>query len=163
MRLMVLRVGIIIIMAVLTGFTVHHRQIYPLLQQLWQAQDIHLAENYAPRPVELAFVRQWQQDGGLLVDARSTDNYAAGHLADAFSLPAGDQYQLRQLVDCCVRRGAVVVYCSSITCSDSFIVGEALYVAGFNDIYLYEAGFDDWQRQRQAVIVDSLESAEDHL
>lgn len=141
------RCAIIIAIALITGLTVNHVQI----GALWRHVEVHLVKNYAPLPVELDFVLQWQQQGKLIVDARSQDNYADGHIARAHSVPVADQLQLQAVVDCCIEGGQVLVYCSSTSCVDSFIVGEALFVAGFNQIYLYEAGFAGWQGANQPV------------
>ena len=141
------RAAVIIALALITGLTINHAQICAL----WHGAEVHRVEDYAPQPVELDFVQQWQQRGLLIVDARSRDNYDAGHIVSAHSVPAGDQQQLQALVACCIERGALLVYCSSESCVDSFIVGEALFVAGFNEIYLYEAGFTDWQGAKQPV------------
>lgn len=143
------RAAVIVAVALVTGLTINHAQF----GALWQRDELHRVEDYAPMPVELDFVQQWQQRGQLIVDARSCDNYADAHIITAHSVPAGDQRQLQALVDCCIGRDAVLVYCSCASCVDSFIVGEELFVAGFNQIYLYEAGFVGWQGANQPVTV----------
>ncbi|MDY0190260.1 MAG: rhodanese-like domain-containing protein [Desulfuromonas sp.] len=144
MRLVLLRALVVVILAVFSGLAVNSGQIFALLHKV----PVQAAEDYAPIPVELPFVRTWQQEGKLLVDARAFDNYSAGHIAGAYSVPIGDQQRLQALVDCCVRRTEVLVYCSSISCSDAFTMGEQLFVSGFKRVYLYDAGFTEWQQQQ---------------
>jgi rhodanese-related sulfurtransferase len=136
-------------LALATGLGLNFSQILSVLHPVTPS----VTTNYSPRPVELPFVKLWSQQDKLIVDARSLDNYLAGHIAAAHSVPAGDQIQLQKLVACCLNRGSVVVYCSSITCADSFNVGEALFGAGFSDIYLYAAGFADWLQHQQPVVI----------
>ena len=70
------RAAVIIALALVTGLTINHVQI----GALWRHVEVHLVENYAPLPVDLDFVQQWQQQGKLIVDARSQNNYADGHI-----------------------------------------------------------------------------------
>lgn len=133
---------LIIALAAATGLVLHGKALFVL----WNSAAIHTSETYAPQPVERQFVQQWLNDGKLIVDARSGDDYRTDHIPTAYSVAAGDPAALQAVVECCVNRQQVVVYCSGIDCSDSFTVGEALYVAGFGEIYLYEAGFADWQQ-----------------
>lgn len=81
------RSAVVIALALITGLAINHTQI----SALWCNDQVHRIEDYAPLPVELEFVQQWQQQGQLIVDARSRDNYASGHIVTARSVPAGDQ------------------------------------------------------------------------
>lgn len=142
MKSLLNQMALIIVLSITTGFVVHHRSVFTL----WNSVAIHAAEAYAPQPVEREFVQQWLNEGKLIVDARTGDDYLLGHISTAYSVAAGDVQSLNDLVDCCLNRQQVVVYCTGFDCSDSFTVGEALYVAGFSEIYLYEAGFSGWQQ-----------------
>lgn len=142
MKSLLNQIALIVALAVITGLVVHGSSLFIL----WNSAEIHAAEAYAPQPVERGFVQQWQNDGNLIVDARSHDEYQLAHIPTAYSVAAGDLQALKALVDCCLNRQQVVVYCSGFDCTDSFTVGEALYVAGFSEIYLYEAGFSGWQQ-----------------
>lgn len=151
MRLVFLRAALVVVLAGISGLAVNSNQLYALLHKV----AVQAAQDYAPRPVELPFVRDWQRQGKLMVDAREYASYTEGHIGGAYSAPAGDSQRLQALVDCCVQRAEVLVYCSSITCSDSFAVGEQLFVGGFKQVYLYEGGFADWMVQRQALVSGS--------
>lgn len=142
MKSLLSQMALIVALSAATGLALHGKSLFIL----WNSSAIHAAEAYAPQPVEREFVQQWLDDGKLIVDARSHDDYLLGHISTAYSVAAGDLQALKSLVDCCLNRQQVVVYCSGIDCTDSFTVGEALYVAGFSGIYLYEAGFSGWQQ-----------------
>lgn len=142
MKSLLSQMALIVALSLITGFVVQGKS----LLVLWNSSEIHAAEAYAPQPVERQFVQQWQDDGKLIVDARSHDDYLLGHIPTAYSVAAGDLQALQAVVDCCLNRQQLVVYCSGFDCTDSFTVGEALYVAGFSEIHLYEAGYADWQQ-----------------
>lgn len=143
MRSLLKRMALIVALAVLTGALLHGQSIY---YTLWQTDTVNSFELYSPQPIEREFVQQWLQEGKLIVDARSHNDYLDAHIDNAYSVPAGDVQRLNKIVDCCVSREQVVVYCTGFSCSDSFTVGEALYAAGFSEVYLYEGGFADWQQ-----------------
>jgi rhodanese-related sulfurtransferase len=141
MKSLLSQIVLIVALALITGLGVQGRS----LLVLWNSSAVHAVETYAPQPVDRQFVQQWLNDGKLIVDARSGGDYQLGHISTAYSVAAGDLQAVQVVVDCCLKRQQLVVYCSSFDCSDSFTVGEALYVAGFSEIYLYEAGFSNWQ------------------
>jgi len=148
MKSVFLRAAVVVALATVSGVAVNFGQI----TAVWHQQAVQSAEDYAPRPVELDFVLSWQQQGKLIVDARSRNNYLDGHLSGAYSVPVGDQQRLQAVVDCCGQSAQVLVYCSSITCSDSFTLGEQLFISGFTQVYLYEGGFADWLQHGQALV-----------
>lgn len=142
MKSLLSKMALVISLSAATGLALHGTSLFIL----WNSSAIHVVEAYAPQPVEREFVQQWRDDGKLIVDARSHDDYLLNHIPTAYSVAAGDLQALKALVDCCSNRQQVVVYCSGYDCSDSFTVGEALYVAGFSEVYLYEAGFSGWRQ-----------------
>lgn len=107
--------------------------------------------DYSPIPLWRDDVELWQQNQQLIVDARSATAYRQGHIPGARSLPRGDHAALQSLVDCCSEVPEVLVYCSTLNCDDSFVVGQQLFEAGFKTIFLYEEGFADWQQSGLAV------------
>lgn len=99
-----------------------------------------------PVPVLLDEVQQLIVSGALLVDARSPELYATGHIEGAVSLPlveidAGLPGFLEQ-----VAKGRVLItYCSGFGCPDSFDLGERLLEAGYRDVRVFEGGFPEWR------------------
>lgn len=145
MRSLISRMALVVMLSCLTAGVLHGPSIYAL----WHSHAVHDPAQYSPQPIEREFVQQWLQNGQLIVDARPYSDYLAGHIGRAHSVPAGDVQRLNEVVTCCVSRQQVVVYCRGVSCSDSFTVGEALYTAGFAEVYLYEGGFVDWQQGEQ--------------
>ena len=93
--------------------------------------------------------RWLQLHGALILDARRSDVYAAGHLPGARSLPVWEDGLPEKLA----RLGAekadpilpVVVYCAGGDCEDSHLLGQKLWLAGFRNVRVYTDGFPGWR------------------
>ena len=112
-------------------------------------QDVPMA---LPMPVLLNEVQQLMTDGGLLVDARSPELFAAGHIKGAISLPFVDIDEV--LADFIARTDqdqVVVTYCSGFGCPDSFDLGMRLIEEGFSDVRVFEGGYPEWRDAGLAV------------
>ncbi len=105
-----------------------------------------------PNPVELDEIEDMLAEGALLVDARNIDDYKAGHLEGAISLPLGEINtkidSFRQRVN---KEQALILYCNGFGCPDSFELGKILLAAGYQDVSVYEGGYPEWRDQGRAV------------
>ncbi len=99
-----------------------------------------------PLPVILDEVRELQQSGAVLVDARAAELYADGHIAAAVSLPLGEvddllsEFKLKTPLET-----TLVAYCSGFGCPDSFDLGLRLIEEGYVDVRVYEGGLPEWR------------------
>ena len=89
--------------------------------------------------------------GALVLDARRTKDYVAGHIAGARSFPVWES-DIDARVTALVGEGRdgtipVVLYCSGGDCEDSHMLAQKLYGAGFNDLLVYRDGWPDWVRR----------------
>lgn len=89
--------------------------------------------------------------GTLVLDARRTKDFEAGHVAGARSLAVWEADALEK-VKALADEGRdpkvpVVVYCSGGDCEDSHMLAEKLFGAGFSNVLVYRDGFPDWQRR----------------
>lgn len=99
-----------------------------------------------PLPVDLDEVRELQGGSSLLIDARSREGFAEGHLPGARSLPRGEFERLLAGLRAEVPFSTpLIVYCSGYGCSDSFILAEQLIAAGYRQVRVYEGGFPEWR------------------
>jgi len=106
-------------------------------------QDVPMA---LPMPVLLEEVQQLMTDGGLLVDARSPELFAAGHIEGAVSLPLADiDDVLPDFIARTEKDRVVVAYCSGFGCPDSFDLGMRLIEEGFSDVRVFEGGYPEWR------------------
>lgn len=105
-----------------------------------------------PFPVILAEIEDLLSDGALLVDARNADDYRAGHLAGAVSLPLGrvdallDRFRTEVPAD-----RTLILYCSGFGCPDSHALGVRLIGEGYADVLVFEGGFPEWRDAGKAV------------
>lgn len=130
-----------------TGRLVPQRQVADTQAEL-QPQ----APSALPMPVLLDEVQQLITAGGVLVDARSPELFAAGHIEGALSLPLADIDVV--LPDFTARIGkdrVVVTYCSGFGCPDSFDLGMRLIEAGYVDVRVFEGGYPEWRDAGLAV------------
>ncbi len=103
------------------------------------------AEIY-PDPVELDEIDELLQENALLVDARNIDDYKAGHLEGAVSLPLGDVgSRLEEFVIKVPKDQVLILYCNGFGCPDSFDLGVQLIAAGYQRVRVFEGGFPQWR------------------
>jgi rhodanese-related sulfurtransferase len=99
-----------------------------------------------PLPVELAEVRELQGSTTLLIDARSREAFAEGHLPGARSLPRAEAVSgVGALLAEVPLSTPLIVYCSGYDCHDSFELAEGLIAAGYRQVRIYEGGFPEWR------------------
>lgn len=109
-----------------------------------------------PMPALLDEVQQLVAAGGLLVDARSPELFAAGHIEGAVSLPLADiEDMLAGFVGRVDKDRVVVTYCSGFGCPDSFDLGVRLIEAGYSDVRVFEGGYPEWRDAGLAVAGES--------
>jgi rhodanese-related sulfurtransferase len=88
----------------------------------------------------------------LFIDARSSDNYDAGHIPRAISLPVGEfenlqtEFMAKHPID-----ARIVVYCSGIDCHDSHDLAVKLKDAGYKNLSVYTHGWDGWTAGKRPV------------
>jgi len=80
------------------------------------------------------------------VDARNADEYAAGAIPGAFSIPpdafAGGA--IPEVLNFMAREKKVVVYCGGGSCDASMLVALRLQGMGFRDVVVFKDGYNGW-------------------
>ena len=89
--------------------------------------------------------------GALVLDARRTKDFEAGHIAGAKSFPIWES-DIDARVTALVGEGRdaslpVVLYCSGGDCEDSHMLAQKLFGGGFNNLLVYRDGWPDWQKR----------------
>ena len=85
-------------------------------------------------------------------DARTPAEYAAGHIAGAFSLPVADvDARLAEHVHRLTPDTPILVYCGGADCTDGLDLALKLRELGFNDLTLYPGGFAEWKTYGGAI------------
>lgn len=90
----------------------------------------------------------------LILDARPTEDFEAGHLPSAISLPTKSLEEVFPQVQILLKPDTpIVVYCSGKQCDESLGLARFLKGQGYRNVSLYAGGFADWREAREAVEV----------
>jgi rhodanese-related sulfurtransferase len=82
-----------------------------------------------------------------LLDARTADLYAQGHVPRALSAPAKEaEASLPWFFERLPLEGALVIYCEGGDCSSSLVLAKLLHEKGFTDIRIFSGGWEEWER-----------------
>ena len=139
---------VLVAFGALFGLTVNHSLVMDALNGQLGPQTATIAEEPAgfPVPVLLQDVQEILAAGGVIIDARSPELYAAGHIPGAISLPLAelDEHMAPFLANVAKDR-VLVIYCSGYGCPDSFDLGVLLIEAGYADVRVFEGGYPEWR------------------
>jgi rhodanese-related sulfurtransferase len=81
----------------------------------------------------------------FLIDAREPDEYAAGHIPGAISLPYDQSVTDPAKLESLDTGGKpIIIYCGGGTCEISMNLAFALIEAGHKKVLVYEGGFPEW-------------------
>jgi len=81
----------------------------------------------------------------LLIDARTGEDFSLGYLPGAVSLPIYEfDRAFKEVEDLLDIEKTIITYCSSETCIDSTLLAKKLYRLGFQNIFVYRGGFEEW-------------------
>jgi rhodanese-related sulfurtransferase len=147
LKQIVLEAAVIVCLGMAVGLSFNYQMVMNAFEGKIVAVPVPEGGNAAesfPTPVSLAEVQAMNQ--AILVDARISELYAAGHLPTALSLPYAEAES--HLDDFSVRvpkNRSLILYCSGYGCSDSFDLGVLLLQLGYNDVMVFEGGFPEWR------------------
>jgi rhodanese-related sulfurtransferase len=126
-----------------------------------QAVAARPAKAFPPHPdrpwVEINYedTRELWERKALVIDARRTAEYLAGHIAGAMNIAVweGDADQrVGQLAMGATDTDApIVIYCSGGNCEDSHMLAEKMFGVGFNNVLVYREGYPEWQQRGGAI------------
>jgi len=101
-----------------------------------------------PMPLGLMQVKELV-DGkqAVLVDARSSANFAEGHIAGAMAVPLEEARKnpARPFKQTVPRDATIIAYCNGFSCQDSMDLAKLLIKAGYGTVYVFEGGFPEWR------------------
>ncbi len=88
----------------------------------------------------------------LFVDARSSEDYAEGHIKDALSLPMNRfDDRIDAFKDTYSLNVAFITYCSGRTCTDSHKLAQRLIQEGYENVAVFIDGYPGWKEEGGAI------------
>ncbi len=117
-----------------------------------EAQGVVAADQAALAPTldfeipDAAAAHQLHAGGQVLfVDSRAADDYRAGHIPGALSLPLGEfDHRIDAFRSQYAPDQPIVTYCSGRSCQDSHILAQRLFEAGYDNIAVFIDGYPGW-------------------
>ncbi|HET6330642.1 MAG TPA: rhodanese-like domain-containing protein [Holophagaceae bacterium] len=92
--------------------------------------------------------RWLQLHGALILDARRSEVYAAGHILGARCLPVWEDGLSAKIAELQAAKAdpllPTIVYCAGGDCEDSHLLAQKLWMAGFRNLRVYTGGYPDW-------------------
>lgn len=94
-----------------------------------------------------------KRTGVVLVDARSSEEFAAGHLPDARNLPyfAGPEAFTVFLQEVPFDL-EVITYCEGLECSGAETLALQLRQLGYNKVRIFAGGWEEWTKHNRPVV-----------
>lgn len=141
----------IIVMAlfIAVGYhTIRHEGLMANTQAVSLIQQGHRAE-FIPK-IGVGKVERLISDGAVFVDARFSEDFDAGHLDGAMSIPVDTNE-----VDCGLAMAGItvdthiVVYCMSSGCRFADEIAVKLVGNGFQKIAIFRGGWVEWRQRRR--------------
>ncbi|MCP3873692.1 MAG: rhodanese-like domain-containing protein [Desulfobacteraceae bacterium] len=84
----------------------------------------------------------------IILDVRPTETYNQGHLPGALSFPLMDFDQMvEQLLTSIKKASPILVYCSSVECTDSHTFAERLKNMKYENVKVFSGGFRQWEEK----------------
>lgn len=116
-----------------------------LSRELFKQQSLNLTPQH---PLEFQLneaFEHFQSQSALFIDARSSEEYASGHIPQAVSLPLESfDYQTPILVDFPAYH-SIITYCEGEGCSESIDLAVHLNEIGFTNVSIFIGGWEEWQ------------------
>lgn len=121
----------------------------PAIETEGQADLVNTQADLSTQPahVSLEMFRQIvTARSAIVVDARLNSVFRKGHVPGAVNLPGlrPDEEVLRRILKY-PKSVAIIVYCASENCEDSYQVSDSLRKKGMRNIRIFRGGWQEWQ------------------
>jgi rhodanese-related sulfurtransferase len=89
---------------------------------------------------------QWENSTAIFLDSRAPKDFAAGHIANAFNLPANSfETHYNEIAPVLTPASPMVIYCDGVECELSHRVKERLEELGFARAKILFNGWTVWR------------------
>ena len=117
----------------------------------------HLFHSKDIPPISLKAARWFfDQQGVVLLDARSHRKYARGHIPGAIHLSISNFEKQKSVLSNIPLSTTIIVYCSGVTCLSSLKIAEWVkdYLGDHRNVYVFLEGFPAWKKAKFPVAVE---------
>ena len=88
------------------------------------------------------------EGGAIFIDARAEEDYRAGRIKGAVSLPAWKFEELQhEFKNEFPTHLMIVTYCSGRECDDSHVLAQCLLDEGYTDVTVFIDGYPAWEKE----------------
>lgn len=109
------------------------------------AKSDTLAGQHPVEEIDLGRARQFFTGGvAIFLDAREFEDYWAGHIEGAVSVPYTEFQDNSASVEQLDRSTCLVTYCDGDECQSSIDLAVRLSEMGFTDVWFYFGGWNEW-------------------
>jgi len=96
--------------------------------------------------IDTEHARQFFASGNVIfLDARDYEEYLAGHITGAVSVPFTEFQNDPEIIAGLDRSARIVTYCDGTECQTSIDLAVRLNEMGFTDVWFYFGGWNEWK------------------
>lgn len=89
----------------------------------------------------------------IVIDVRARETYDQGHLPTSLNYPLIEFDEIvPKILGSLKRSDSILVYCSSIECTDSHTFAKRLIALQYSDVKVFSGGFRQWQEEGYKII-----------
>ncbi len=127
----------------------------PILKKYETEKSNH--KSYNIETIDIEILKYYlAKKGSIILDARSPEDFAEKHIPGANSFSVGNFDSLFRERGELLRLGEVIiVYCSGPSCEDSRNLAEKLRDRGFENIFVFKGGMEEWEKVEERTVRES--------
>ena len=99
-----------------------------------------------PKAIKLDFAYKLFKQKIKFIDARSSEEFAEGHIKGAINIPFYGSENYSNAINSLNKNDIIVTYCSGSDCDIAQLSGEELFEMGFKRVYIFVGGFEAWTK-----------------
>jgi len=111
-------------------------------------------KNYNIETINIEILKYYlAKKSSIILDARTPEDFAEKHIPGANNFSVGNFDSLfRERGDLLKLGEVIIVYCSGPSCEDSRNLAEKLSDRGFENIFVFKGGMEEWEKVEGKII-----------
>lgn len=88
-------------------------------------------------------------DRFIIIDARNPENFNTNKIGNPINIfPYADENEVMNKILNLPHDKKIIVYCDGGDCDSSHKIAEILLSFGYNDVYIYTGGWEEWSKRK---------------